>query len=246
MKAAQLSSFVMGLLVAGCATGAPASTTPPAPSQRMSPAPSMSPATTAIPAAQSRTHVLSDSSDGAVGITVTMPASGWSGEPGAWAVEWGPDGADPPDGAAIIVFTVDEEFYVYGDPCRWSSTRPDTPATTVDELVAALASQPSRNPSAPEDITVGGYAGKKITLQVPDDAAFDGGGFTDCDERTFASFGVAGEDPALYHQGPGQISEMWMVDVNGRIALLDGTYFADTPQNTVDELHAALSSAAFD
>ena len=175
-----------------------------------------------------------------------MPASGWSGEPGAWAVEWGPDGANPPDGAAIIVFTVDEEFYVYGDPCDWSSTRPDTPATTVDEIVAALATQRSRNPSAPEDITVGGYAGKKITLQVPDDVAFNAGDFSACDEGKFASFGVAGEDPARWHQGPGQIDEMWIVDLNGRIALLDGAYYADTPQNTVDELHAALSSATLD
>jgi len=136
---------------------------------------------------------------------------------------------------------VDEEFYVYGDPCHWSSTRPDTPATTVDELVAALAKQQSRDPSAPQDITVGGYAGKEITLHVPDDAAFDA-----CDGGDFATFGVAGEDPARTHQGPGQIDEMWVVDVNGRIAVLDGAYFTGTPQNAVDELHAILSSATFD
>ena len=57
------------------------------------------------------------------------------------------------------------------------STMPDTPATTVDEFVAALAAQASRDASAPVDVTVGGYAGKTITLHVPDDAAFD-----DCDE----------------------------------------------------------------
>jgi hypothetical protein len=175
-----------------------------------------------------------------------MPASGWSGEPGAWAVEWGPAGANPPDGAAIVAFVVDEEFYVFGDPCRWSSTRPDTPASTVDELVVALANQASRNPSAPEDITVGGYAGRKITLRVPDDAVFNAGEFSACDEGKFASFGVAGADPARWHQGPGQIDEMWIVDVNGRIALLDGAYYADTPQSAVEELHAALGSATFD
>jgi hypothetical protein len=107
-----------------------------------------------------RTHLLSDSSDGGVGITVTLPGSGWSGEPGGWTLETGTNGFDPPDGAGIIAFTVDEEFYVYGDPCNWSSTRPDTPATTVDELAAALANQRSRNPSAPEEITVGGYPGE--------------------------------------------------------------------------------------
>ncbi len=240
LKAAKLSSLLMGLLVAGCAAGAPDSTTTPAPAQTVSPAPSAS------PVAPGRTHVLSASSEDAVGITVTMPASGWSGEPGGWAMERGREGFSPPDGAAIIAFVVDEEFYVYGDPCDWSSTRPDTPATTVDELVAALANQPSRNPSAPEDITVNGYAGKKITLHVPDDAAFTDGEFTDCDEDNFSSFGVAGEDPARWHQGPGQIDEMWIMDVNGRIALLDGAYYPDTPQNAVDELHAILRSATFD
>ncbi len=188
-----------------------------------------------------RTHVLADSSNGGVGITVTTPASGWSGDPGSWVMEWGPDGADPPIGAGIITYTVDEEFYVYGDPCAWSSTRPDKPATTVDQIVAALAKQSSRSPSAPEDIAVGGFAGQRITLHVPDDVDF-----SSCDEGNFATFGVPGEFPALYAQGSGEIDEMWVVDVNGRIALLEGAYYQSTPQNAVDELHAILSSATFD
>jgi hypothetical protein len=188
-----------------------------------------------------RTHVLSDSSDGGVGITVTLPASGWSGEPGGWALETGPNGFDPPDGAGIISFTVDEEFYIYRDPCKWSSTRPDAPATTVDELVAALSNQRSRNPSAPEEITVGGYPGMKIILNVSGDASF-----SDCDDGTFSTLGVAGEHPALWQQGPGQIDEIWIVDVDGRIALLAAGYYADTPPHAVDELHAILDSIRFE
>ena len=69
------------------------------------------------------------------------------------------NGGDPPDGAAIIGL-YDGEYYVYGDPCQWSTTMPDSPATTVDEVVAALRAQASRDASAPEDITVDGYAGK--------------------------------------------------------------------------------------
>jgi hypothetical protein len=152
-------------------------------------------------------------------------------------LETGPNGFDPPDGAGIIAFTVDEEFYVYGDPCTWSTTRPDTPATTVDELVAGLADQRSRNPSAPERITVGGYPGMKITLTSQGDAEFSG-----CDDGTFATFGVAGEHPALWQQGPGQIDEIWIVDVSGRIVVLGAGYYADTPQHAVAELHAILDS----
>jgi hypothetical protein len=219
--------------VAGCARtpGTTGAASPPTAVSEPSPTPA------------SRSHVLSDTSDrggSAIGITVTIP-DGWSGEPGGWAMETGPSGFDPPDGAGIIAFTVDKEFYVYGDPCEWKSTRPKKPATTVDDLAAALANQPSRNASAPEDITVDRYAGKKVTLHVPDDAVF-----SDCDEGNFATFGVAGEDPALYVQGPGEIDEIWIVDVNGRLVVLDGGYYAGTPQDSVDELHAIVSSATFD
>ena len=150
-------------------------------------------------------------------------------------------GFGPPDGAGIIAFVVDEKFYVYGDPCNWRSTRPKVPATTVDELIAALASQASRDSSAPEEISVDGYPGKKITLHVPDDVRFE-----DCDEGNYSTFGVAGEDPALWAQGPGEVDEIWIVDVDGRIALLEGGYYADTPEHVVDELHDVLNSATFD
>jgi hypothetical protein len=225
-----LLTLSIAVLVAACGSSAdPADPTTPATS-----APAEA-GTSAAP--EDRTHVLSDPVDGGVGITVTIPASGWSGEPGGWAMETGPDGFDAPGGAGLIAFTVDEEFYVYGDPCAWSTTRPDTPATTVDELVAALADQRSRNASAPEEITVGGYQGMKLTLHVPDDAAFG-----DCDEGAFATLGVAGEDPALWAQGPGEIDETWIVDVDGRIALLSGGYYEGTPQSSVEELHAILAS----
>ena len=237
LKAAKLGSFAMALLVSGCGTGTPAPVT----SASGSPSGAALSTASPPPSAGASTHVLSDATDGAIGITVTVPAPGWSGPPGAWYMEWLPAGFEAPAGAGIIAFVVDEKFYVYGDPCRWRSTRPDAPATTVDELVADLANQASRHPSAPEEITVGGYPGKKITLHVADDARF-----RDCDEGTYATFGVAGEDPALYAQGPGEIDEIWIVDVNGRIALLEGGYYARTPQHAVDELHAILSSATFD
>jgi hypothetical protein len=225
-----LLTLSIAVLVAACGSSAD-------PADPAAPATTPSTEVETSPSAGGRTHVLSDPADGGVGITVTLPASGWSGEPGGWAMETGPDGFDPPEGAGIIAFTVDEEFYVYGDPCRWSTTRPDTPATTVEELVAALADQRSRNASAPEEITVGGYQGMKMTLHVRDDAEFG-----DCDDGTFATLGVAGEDPALYAQGPGEIDEIWVVDVDGRIALLNGGYYAGTSQRAVEEIRAILDS----
>ena len=188
-----------------------------------------------------RTHFLADGSRGGLAITITLPTAGWSGERDEWHVE-GPGGFDPPAGAGIISFTVDEEFYVYGDPCNWQGTRPDSPATTVEEIVAALAGQASRNPSAPERITTkDGHEGQRITLHMPETLLF-----SDCDDGKFATLGVAGEDPGLWAQGPGEIDELWIVEVDGRIALLEGVYYVRTPQNVLDDLHAILDSATFD
>ena len=237
MKAAKLGSCVMVLLAAGCGTESPASET----SARRSPAHATTSTASPSLSAKASTYVLSEASDGAIGITVTVPAVGWSDPAGEWAMERLPEGFDPPAGAGIIAFVVDKEFYVYGDPCDWRSTKPEAAATTVDELIAALSSQASRNPSAPEQITVSGYAGMKITLHVPDDARLE-----DCDGGVFSTLGVAGEHPGLWAQGPGEIDEIWIVDVDGRIALLEAGYYADTPEHVVDELHGILNSAIFD
>ena len=160
-----------------------------------------------------RTHVLSLPGD-PIAVRVTIPATGWSGEPGG-GVLFSQREADPPDGAGIITFVEDEGYRVYGDPCTWSTTMPDAPATTVDELVAALSSQASRDASAPVDITLDGYAGKSITLHVPDDADF-----ATCDQELFASWGTRDEDPSRYHQGPGQIDKLWILDVDGHLVVI--------------------------
>jgi hypothetical protein len=172
-----------------------------------------------------------------VPMTVTIPAPGWNGEEGSGILTKGnPD----TDGAGLITFT--GELFVYGDPCAWSTTRPETPVTTPDELVAALAAQASRAASEPIDVTLGGYAGKGITLHVPEDAVF-----TDCDRDTFGSWGLPGTDgsPFRWHQAPGQIDEVWAVEVDGTLVVIDWAYYAATPQESVGELRAIVESVTF-
>jgi hypothetical protein len=186
-------------------------------------------------------HVVHANSDGYFGVTVTIAAPLWRGQPDEGRLIWNDD-IDPPAGAGMIIWAgPNDEFYVYGDPCHWSSTKPDTTVATVDEFVAALASQALRVPSAPEDITVDGYAGKKIILGMAADVDFDA-----CDGGDFVLFGQAGDDMARYSQGPGQIEEMWVLDVDGRIVIQSGFYYPDTPQNAVDELQAIFASATFE
>jgi hypothetical protein len=175
-------------------------------------------------------------------ITVTIPAPGWYGDSGGGGTLVKNGTSDPPDGSGMIGPWYGP-LYVYGDPCLWSTTTPKTPATTVDELVAALTAQKSRDASAPVDITVDGYSGKSITLHVPDDAVFG-----KCDGGAFGSWDVPAspnDGPDRYHQGPGQIDELLILDVSGKLMVFDAAYYQGTPTGDLAELHAILDSMTF-
>ena len=173
-------------------------------------------------------------------LTVTIPAPGWYGEVGGGILVKN-DKHGPPDGAGMIIF-VQPEYIVYGDACHWETTVPDTPATTVDEVVAALSSQASRDASEPVDITLGGYAGKSITLEVPDDVDF-----TECDPGYGGSWDCGGDGmaPCGYHSGPGEIDTVYILDVDGLIMAWNTSYYAGTPAEDVAELEAIVQSASF-
>jgi hypothetical protein len=223
--------------------------------------PSAEPSPTAVPslsAAEPSPSIEADLDEGpflyfdeqGITVTVTIPAPGWYGEAkGGSLVKNAND--QPPDGAYVIgPWTGEEASFIPGDPCQWLSTMPDTPATTVDEVVAALANQASRDASEPVDITLDGHAGKSITLHVPDDVAYANGEFTNCDREgggrhAFCTLGTATDCYMWNAQAPGAIDELWIVDLDDRILLMDGAYYAQTPAEHVDELQAILGSLKF-
>jgi hypothetical protein len=173
-------------------------------------------------------------------VTVTIPAPDWHGLPTVTAVD--KHGmAGPPQGAGLVVYG--GEMFVYGDPCAWESTRPDDAAASLGELVAALSAQASRDATPAVDVTVGGYPGKMLTLRVPEEADFaacDAGEF-----RTLIEVSTSGEEAPRAHQGPGQINEVWIVDVDGTLVFFDAGYFADTSAEDVEEMRAMVESATF-
>ena len=181
----------------------PVATASPEPTQEPTPSPS---AEAGLPEGP---FLVWDSPNGdAPSITMTISSPGWMynddnvAQLAVWLVK-GEDVANMPE--ALVLpgsYSPGTGVYVYGDPCQWASTTPETPATTVEETVAALAAQASRDASEPVDVTMGGYAGKMITLHVPDDADF-----ADCDSGEFASYSIGGEEPTMWHQGPGQIDD---------------------------------------
>ena len=243
--AAVIAVLVIGSQLLGPAAPSGVGAAPPsaAPSAASSPTaePSIPPSPSPEAALPLGPHALSYSGS-VVPMTVTIPAPGWGGEGGILVKN---ENADPPDGAGMIVFAEDIDWRVPSDPCSWSTTMPDTGAATVDELVTALAGQTGRNASAPEDITIGGYNGKSITLRVPDDAvlgACDGGKFC-----SLAAPELSPSDPCYrYHQGAGQIDTFWIVDVDGVVVIIDSAVYADTRPGDAAEMEAIVRSTVFE
>jgi hypothetical protein len=223
--------------------------------------PSAEPSPTAVPslsAAEPSPSIEADLDEGpflffdaqGITVTVTIPAPGWYGEAKGGSLAKNAN-IQPPDGAYMLgPWGGEDAGYIPGDPCQWLSTMPETPATTVDEVVAALASQASRDASEPVDITLDGHAGKSITLHVPDDVVFANGEFTDCNQEgggrhAFCTFGTPTDCYMWNAQGPGAIDELWIVDLDGQLLIMDGAYYAQTPAEDVDELRAILGSMSF-
>ena len=140
----------------------------------------------------------------------------------------------------MIIFT-QPEYIVYGDACHWETTVPET-VTSVDEFVAALAAQGSRDASEPVDITLDGYAGKSITLQLP-----DGLDLTECDPGYGGSWDCGGDgmSPCGYHEGPDAIDTVYVLDIDGLIMAWQTGYFTGTSEEDVAELEAIVQSASF-
>ena len=177
-------------------------------------------------------------------ITATIPAPGWSQEQDEFGSVTKNAGSAP-DGAYVMAEWVTTEPFIPSDPCQWESTMPDTPATTLDEIVAALGGQATRNASAAEDVTVDGYAGKVITIEMPE-GPYTAGNNPDCDENKLCTLGW-GDPPEcqMWFQEAGQIDELWIVDVDGEFFFVPGSYFSETPASVVDELGAFLGSMTF-
>lgn len=132
------------------------------------------------------------------------------------------------------------------DPCEYYLGGPGS-ATTVDEFASDLAAHPALNGSDPQDVMVDGYAGKALTLQVPTDVEWEDGQWS-CDDGIYVSYqlGTGRPVPLRKHQGPGQIDELWILDVGGSIVVLDAMYRPDTPGELVDEMRTIVESATFE
>ncbi len=168
-------------------------------------------------------------------ITITVP-DGWA-HLGNWVVHSG-EGTDHFVG--ITFWDVDE---VYAHPCQWSS-RTIQPGPTVVDLAKALAERPLRDATEPVDIVVDGYRGMQLEWSVPVDIDF-----STCDQDDFRSWtGVEGSwgGSVRYHQGPGQVNRLWILDIEGERLVVDTMYMPSTDAGDRKELLHVMESIRFE
>lgn len=247
---------VIGLLLGTQLLGGPGNTGSGGSSATPEPTATMSPSTepTSTPEAFVPEPLLVTGASAPVQVTVEVTSSGWMPLAGLDAITKNDDGLDPPEsvGAALLAWgwPAGTGFHVYGDPCNWSTTIPETPATTPAEIAAALAAQAQSEATEPIDVTVGGYSGKSVTVTVPMSYDLPGADreerFGACDQDVFGYYGVDGEsEPARNAQGAGQVDELWIIDVDGAIVFIDATYAPAAPAELVAEVRAMAESATF-
>ena len=174
-------------------------------------------------------------------IEVTVP-EGWFNFDG-WAIGKG----EAPGPVAVLFWDVDE---VYPTPCDWAGKPLIDPGRGVDGLATALAKQPLRNATAPTDVVLAGVRGKYLELSVPTDIAFDEARkeealFPDCDEATFLSWTANGWASSRFHQAPGQVDRIWILDVNGERLVVDAYYLPEATRTERAELERVVNSIRF-
>jgi len=81
-----------------------------------------------------------------------------------------------------------------------------------------------------DDVTLGGYSGKRVDLQLPSDPEF---------ARCTEGFYVWEEDPpapgGVYAQGPGNRWHVWILDVDGvRVVILANDYAGTSAQDQAE------------
>lgn len=127
---------------------------------------------------------------------------------------------------------------LHADPCLTPESLasdgtmivPDIPVgPTVDDFATALADHRLLDTTTPVDVTLAGYSGKYMDLQVPAD-------ITACPTSYWPW------EPGLYAQGPSQRWHLWILDVAGQRVVVQSTDYAGTSPERRAELQAIVDS----
>ena len=238
-------SVIVGIIlvvVAGC-TGSTTSSS--APSE-----PTTAPPTSSPDAVQAVTDTLNGGlyrfgpfgDSPSFSIVATGPDR-WVGYPD-WAMD-GPEPvrADAPKGIGLSFFSADS---VFSDPCHWDwkgTGQADVGdvkvGPSVDAMVTALRAVTYYTSTAPKPVTIDGYSGKELELQMPD------GSYANCDNDDPNDSGghvfVFG-GPGLYTQGPANHWHLFILNVHGERLIAVTLSYAKTPRKDVDTANNVIKT----
>lgn len=128
---------------------------------------------------------------------------------------------------------------VYADPCDWAGTLLDPAASSVDGVVAALASQQRLRVSTPTTITVDGFPATYMERTAP-----AGITLANCHQGQFRTW-LATDGGARWVQ-PGQNDLLWIIDVDDVPVVIDATLAAGTSAQDRSELVRIVESIRID
>ncbi len=152
---------------------------------------------------------------------------GWRGFAGVGVLPAG--GTEAPDGMGIILGEV--KAGLFQDPCHWAGGEPEIPVgPTVEDLANALAAHTAYESSEPVDVSLGGYAGQRVDLQLPSDVE-------SCDNGEFYPW-----VGSIYAQGPDNRWNVWILDVEGERIVVHSTSFPGTSAEDLAEQQAIVDS----
>ena len=176
-------------------------------------------------------------------VLITVP-NGWSG--------FRAFGVDSGSGSRFHFVSFWTVVDVYTNPCHWLGPKVH-PGPTVDELAAVLAAQPLRNATVPVRVSLGGYHGKYLEQSIPNGIAF-----SDCDKDPsdgqfyFESWtgnvlwNAPYDTTDRHEQGPGQVDQLWILDVEGRRLVIDASYMPGATAQDRAGLQQVVDSITFE
>jgi hypothetical protein len=153
-----------------------------------------------------------------------------------------PGSQSPPDGVGMLFFSTDS---LYRDPCHWDWSGTGTNekggdvkvGPTVEDLVAAIGKNTFYTSTAPTPVTVDGYAGEEIEIQLPDKS------FTGCDVEPGDTTGHAYPFPIpVYAQGPANIWHLFVLDADGTRVVAAILSYPETSKAHLDTARTVIET----
>jgi hypothetical protein len=159
-------------------------------------------------------------------VTFTVP-DGWQALDARTLVPLGDDSTEGPDGAAFVFTDISG---IYSDPCNSLGAADVDAGATAEDLADAFSAQTAYEASV-TDVTLDGYSGKRVELQLP--SSFD----ASCPREEY--FVVGG---GIYPQGDDNRWQFTILDVEGSRLVIFSHDFPGTPAERRADLQAMVDS----